>query len=137
MTASVLPLLVFGTGMPVSAQGTEWKTLNDEVMSLYKQGHYDRAIIVGKKALEAAERALGPDHLDLAQILNNLAELYLAQGQFAQAEPLCKRALSISEKALGANQLDVATSLNTLARVYDSQRQYAQAEPLFKRSSRQ
>jgi hypothetical protein len=39
------------------------------------------------------EKALGPEHPDVAAGLNNLAEFYRLQGQYAQAEPLVKRAL--------------------------------------------
>ena len=133
VTALLLFLLAFGTGVPASAQGIEWKSLNDEVNSLYRQGHYDRAIVVAKKALQVAEQAGGPDHPDVAQSLNNLAELYQTQGQYAQAEPLYKRSLAIW-KALGPDHPDVATSLNNLAVLYDTQGQYAQAEPLYKRA---
>jgi hypothetical protein len=34
------------------------------------------------------ECTLGPDHLDLAQSLNNLAALYNDRKQFSKAEPL-------------------------------------------------
>ena len=131
----LLPLLLaFGAGVPAYAQGDAWKTLNDEVESLYRQGQYDRAIVVAKKALDVAERTVGPDHPNVATSLNNLAALYQAQGQYAQAEPLYKRSLAIREKALGLGHLLVATSLNNLALLYKTQGQYAQAEPLFKRS---
>jgi hypothetical protein len=36
------------------------------------------------------EKALGPDHTDVATILNNLAALYDSRGQYAEAEPLYK-----------------------------------------------
>ena len=118
MTSLLLFLFAFGTGVAAHAQGIEWKTLNDEVMSLYKQGRYDRAVVVAKKALQVAEQAVGPDHPDVATSLNNLAVLYKAQGQYAQAEPLYKRSLAIWEKALGPDHPDVATSLNNLAELY-------------------
>jgi CHAT domain-containing protein/tetratricopeptide (TPR) repeat protein len=129
-----LLLLAFGTGVPVFAQGKEWKTLNDEVMSLYQQGLYYRAIVVANKALEVAEQAVDPNHASVATSLNNLAALYRAQGQYAQAEPLCKRALAISEKTLGPNHPNVERDLNNLAELYRAQGQYAQAEPLYKRA---
>ena len=96
-------------------QGIEWKTLNDELTSLYRQGQYDRAVVVAKKALQVAEQAVGPNHPSVATSLNNLALLYFTQGQYAQAEPLFKRALAIDEKALGRDHPDVATDLNNLA----------------------
>ncbi|MGA2027731.1 MAG: tetratricopeptide repeat protein [Syntrophobacteraceae bacterium] len=68
-------VLILCAGMPARAQGTEWKTLNDEVMSLYRQGSYERAVVAAKKALQVAEQAAGPDHPELATSLNNLAML--------------------------------------------------------------
>ena len=64
------------------------------------------------------ERALGPDHPNVATSLNNLAVLYKTQGRYADAEPLYKRSLAIREKALGPDHPDVATSLNNLAALY-------------------
>ena len=135
LVIALLPLLLaFGTGVPAYAQGTEWDTLNNEVMSLYRQGHYDRAIVVAKKALQVAEQTVSPNHPNVATSLNNLAILYESQGQYTQAEPLYKRALAIYEKTRGPDHPDVALSLNNLAALYDNQGQYAQAEPLYKRA---
>ncbi len=61
------------------------------------------------------EKALGPEHPDVATSLNNLAELYKAQGNYAEAEPLYQRSLAIWEKALGPEHPDVATSLENYA----------------------
>ena len=80
------------------------------------------------------EEALGPDHPDVATMLNNLAELNRAQGRYAEAEPLYNRSLEIREKALGPDHPSVATALNNLAALYQSQGRYAEAEPLCKRS---
>jgi hypothetical protein len=46
---------------------------------------------------------LGPDHPDVAESLNHLAEVLQAEGDPAAAEPLYRRALTIDEKALGPN----------------------------------
>ena len=117
------------------AQGIEWKTLNDEVMSLYRQGRYDSAVVVAKRALQVAEQSLGPDHPSVATILNNLAELYRTQGQYAAAEPLYKRSLAIWEKALGPDHPDVATSLENMALLYRKAGREKEAEALEKRAA--
>ena len=83
-----------------------------------------------EKALRIGEREFGPDHINTAIFLNNLAELYRAQGRYAEAEPLYARSLAIWEKALGPEHLDVATSLNNLAALYRVQGRYAEAEPV-------
>src|ERR1017187_1219989 len=111
-------LLSVGTSVAVQAQSSEWERLNAEAISLYKQGHYDQAVVAEKKALQLAEQNLGPDHPTVATVLNNLARAYDEQGQYAQAEPLYKRSLAIWEKALGPDHPFVATSLNNLAALY-------------------
>ena len=81
--------------------GIKWQKLSKESDDLYRKGNYERAVELGKRALEVAEKNFGPDHPDVATSLNNLALLYVAQGQYAEAEPLYKRSLAILEKALG------------------------------------
>ena len=136
LTITTAFLLLLLATPPVFAQGAgiEWDILNQELMELYLTGKYDRAVVVAKKALEVAEKNVGPNHPDVAQSLNNLAELYRIQGQYAEAEPLYKRALAIDEKALGPNHSVVATDLNNVALLYYTQGQYAEAEPLLKRA---
>ena len=73
-----------------------------------------------KRALAIQEKALGPDHPDLAINMNNLAALYTNQGRYGEAEPLFKRVLEIDEQALGPEHPDVATDLSNLAVLYDS-----------------
>jgi len=79
-----LALLLAG---PAASQSSERETLNQEVLTLYRQGQYDRAVVVAKKALELAKRELGLDHSTVATSLNNLALLYKTQGQYVAAEP--------------------------------------------------
>jgi peroxiredoxin/tetratricopeptide (TPR) repeat protein len=138
-------LLLLPATLPVFAQGagSEWDTLNQEAMELYRTGKYDRGVLVARKALEVAEKNVGPNHLDVATSLNNLALLYYTQGRlyraqtrYAQAEPLYKRALAIREKALGPDHPDVAECLNNLAEFYHTQGRYAKAEKLKQQAAR-
>jgi tetratricopeptide (TPR) repeat protein len=87
-----------------------------------------------RRGLAIWEKALGPEHPDVAGSLNNLAALYDNQARYAEAEPLFKRALAIREKALDPEHPDVAKSLNNLALLYDNQGRYAEAEPLYRRT---
>jgi tetratricopeptide (TPR) repeat protein len=78
--------------------------LLNNLAALYDdQGRYADAEPLYKRALAVWEKALGPDHPDVATALNNLAQLYKDQGSYEDAEPLYKRALAIREKALGPN----------------------------------
>ena len=116
--------------LPSFAQKDEAATLNQKVVEFYRA----EAIPFAQRSLAIREKALGPDHPEVAQSLNNLALLYEAQGRYADAEPLYKRALAIKEKSLGPNHPNVATSLNNLAWLYQAQGRYADAEPLYKRA---
>ena len=137
MTLCFMPWAVFAiltTYNTLHVQDIEWERLNKEIMSLSRQGNYDRAVISARKALGIAEKIAGSNSPNVAESLNNLAGLYRSQGQYAQAEPLYKRSLAIWEKTLGPDHPDVATSLNNLAGLYMKQGQFALAEPLYKRS---
>ncbi len=116
--------------------GIEWELLNEEVMALYQKGDYDRAVVVAKKALEVAEKNVGPNHPDVATSLNILALLYDAQGQYGQAEPLYKRSLAIREKALGPDHPNVATGLENLAVLYRAMKRSDEAEKLEQRAAK-
>ena len=81
------------------------------------QGKYSQAESLYGRALVINEKALGPDHPDVALNLSNLAYLNVTQSQFAVAEPLHRRSLAIREKALGADHPFVAETLGNLAGV--------------------
>ena len=69
---------------------------------LQEKGRYADADPLYKRALATWKKALGPDHPDVAQSVNNLADLYLAQGRYADAEPLYKRALASTPEQKGS-----------------------------------
>ena len=52
---------------------------------LHARGVYSEVEPVFRCALAIRERALGPEHPDVAASLNNLAMLYHAQGQYGKA----------------------------------------------------
>ena len=84
-------------------------------MLYYAQGRQADAEPLYKRSLATHEKALGPQHPNVATSLNNLASLYKAQGRHADAEPLYKRSLAIREKALGPEHPDIAMSLDNYA----------------------
>jgi tetratricopeptide (TPR) repeat protein len=85
-----------------------------------------------KRALQIREKLLGPDHLEVAETLSDLAAWN--QKKFNYSESLNKRALEIREKALGPEHLDVAQSLFQLAEAYSHRGKKSEAEPLYKRA---
>jgi hypothetical protein len=85
--------------------------------------------------LAIQEKALGPEHPDVALSLNGLAELCRSQGRDSEAEPLYLRALAIREKALGPDHPQLAPSLESLAALYKETNRVAAAEALQARAA--
>ena len=138
----VLSVLVFGLLVLISPQAlaqtddplVEAKQVGAKCVELYRAGKYDAAIEQCQRALAIREKALGPEHPDVATSLNNLAMLIYSRGDYAKSEPLFQRALAIDEKALGPEHPDLATDLNNLAELYRAKGDYAKAEPLYQRA---
>jgi tetratricopeptide (TPR) repeat protein len=57
-------------------------SLNNLALLYRDQGRYEEAEPRFQRALEIREKALGPEHPDVAQSLNNLAGLYHDQGRY-------------------------------------------------------
>src|SRR5256885_7620036 len=78
-------------------------------------------------ALEIYEKQLGPNHPDVASVLNNLAVFYTNERRYAEAEKIHLRALAIREKTLPPAHPDIGQSKCNLAVVYHSRGDYAKA----------
>ena len=66
----------------------EARRLNQEAATLYSSGKLAAAIPLVQRALAIQEKALGPDHPDVAASLDALAGLDRAQGNYREAERL-------------------------------------------------
>ncbi len=121
-------------GPPAPAPADRVIQLNREVISLYRQGNYEGALLRCTETCELARRELGEEHPEFGSCINNLASIYEAKGEYSQAEPLLKQSLEISKKVHGENDPDFAVSLNNLANLYSETGRYAEAEPLYLRA---
>ena len=118
LNAHVIVLLFISFTISAYAQENLVHELSRKMFKLFQQGRYVEAAKVGEEALSVAEKKFGPEHLDVATCLSNLAELYRLQGKYAEAEPLYKRSLKIVEKALGPEHPYVATTCENMAGLY-------------------
>jgi len=133
LIAAAAVALVFFCATSSMAQPADADALEKKVAALYQAGKYAEAIPLAQQLLAIREKALGPDHPDVATALNILGWLYDKDGRYADAEPLLERSLAIVE-ALGPDSPDVATALSYLAALYEDQSRDADAEPLRKRA---
>src|ERR1700712_5079096 len=97
----------------------------------FQEGRYSQAENFMHAALREVDDA--GDELEIANILDNLAEIYFEQGKYDKAEPLYDRSLTIRERTLPSLHEDIVASLNNLSALYFFQERYVEAEPLCKR----
>lgn len=103
-------------------------------MYLCERARYAEAEPLYQQALHIREQMFGPEHLDVAHSLHNLANLYVKQGKYAEAELYYQRGIHIKETLLEPQHPDVAFSLHCLANLYAEQGKYTQA--LYQRTLR-
>ncbi|EFP10989.1 hypothetical protein CRE_30752 [Caenorhabditis remanei] len=108
--------------------------LSGMVLQYMKQGRYEIAGPLGKQALEDLISERGPDHLDVATMLNVLAMVYRDQEKYKEATNFLTRALQIREKHYGENHPYVAATLNNLAIIIGRRGRLDEAQTLCKRS---
>ena len=77
---------------------------------------------------------LGPDDMEIAINLNNLAAIRYRQEDYPATEKLYKRALTIKVQHLGDDHPDVAMTRNNLATLYQAQQRLPEAKIEYERA---
>jgi serine/threonine-protein kinase len=108
--------------------------LSAEGVTLVRMGKPAEAKACHERALALREKALGPDHPDVAASLGNLANALWAMGDYSRAKEIAERALALREKLLGPEHPDVARSVNMLASVLSELGEYARVLSLRERT---
>lgn len=106
----------------------------DEATWLLEAGKYPQALHQGERALALREAELGGTHLEVADCLNLLGNLFLRQENADRAAPLVQRALTIREAVLGRDHPDVAQPLQALAQIRLAQQRLDEAVSLLTRA---
>ena len=97
-------------------------------------GRGEEARREAERALAIAERALGPDHADVAEMIDFIGILLGRSGQFEEAVRFHQRAQGSMERALGPGHNRVAEVLNNLCKSYKDAGQYGEGQPVCERS---
>lgn len=87
----------------------------------------EQASPLGERALAMLEKALGPDHPNIAGQLEVVATTYENRGRYAEAEVLRKRAIANVEHNEGNASLAFASALNGLGVLYGYQERHDEA----------
>jgi eukaryotic-like serine/threonine-protein kinase len=97
-----------------------------------RMGIDDKALPLLERALAIGRHTLGPDHVRLAQSLNDLGVLHREHGRYTQAEDLLRESLAMRRRVLGPQNNDVAITLVELARSLNERGRTDEAEPLLR-----
>lgn len=82
------------------------------------QNQYPQAKVLYQRAVSILKKSLGNDHVDTAEAMSRLGQLYDLQGLYSQAEPLFQQAIAIREKRQGAENHHAADEIKNLAALY-------------------
>ena len=84
------------------------------------------------RALDLRRQVHGPEHLKVAEVLQNLALVRHEQGEYADAESLHRQALQLRRSLSPPRGEDVLNSLSGLAQTLRSQSRYEDAEVAYR-----
>ena len=98
------------------------------------EGHLQEALASYLEALALYERALGPEHLDVAQTLVSIGRIHGMRGDYAQAQRYFDRGLRLHEQLLGPEHPATAAVLNSVAAAFARSGRFPQAEAHFTRA---
>ncbi len=87
-----------------------------------------------ERALALQQKALGPEHPEIANTLNNLGNALRELGRFAEAREQYTRALALQEKVLPPEHLDHAEILLGMGRLGLEEHRPADALPFLERA---
>ncbi len=107
-------------------------SLAEYVYECLGDGRYLEVMRGAEKELEARERILGPNHVEVPSSMLYLASGLYGLGRYSEAEPLLRRALVLNQEMLEDQHEDISWNLNDLAYVLEQQGKYLEAEPLYR-----
>jgi len=104
-------------------------TMGTAYFNLYR---YETARPLLESALEIRQRVYGGDHPDVAESLDNLADLESAEGRYGPADSLYRAAVAMRRRTLGDSHPDVASSLTGLGILHKDARDFEIAEEVLR-----
>ncbi|HEY3132361.1 MAG TPA: tetratricopeptide repeat protein [Acidobacteriota bacterium] len=117
------------------AQGADdLDELTRQFNQLYREGRFQEAARVGERALRAAEKSYGVEHVKVAEVLDALGVTYNALKDYKKALPLIERAIAIYKRTPGEESKEMVKALNTLAMNYAAQEKFAEAQDTYERA---
>ncbi|MGE5604173.1 MAG: tetratricopeptide repeat protein, partial [Bacteroidota bacterium] len=110
--------------IPVYAAEVNWEALLSQSYDYFAAEEYQKALVIGEKALTTADKIYEPDHLKTAEAMFNLAEIYRMLGNFNNSESHYFGTLKIRQNLLGREHSQVAACYYGLAEIMTERGEY-------------
>jgi len=131
----LLLFFVFAAVRTGYGQTTDYAALRSAGRVEHWAGHFEKAGILLRSALEVAQRGGDADEQALAaQILHSLSTVYFRQENMSRAEALMRQAIGIRSAARTDSDLVDAQILSNLGAIFQRQHKYGKAEESYKGS---
>jgi len=104
------------------------------VGTLFKEGKFDEALPLAKRALEIRERLLPRNDPRVANSLSFLGDVYMAKREYDNARKTFERLLQVQEELVGPTDVRLANTLDRLALLYYEDSKPDKAEEFYQRS---
>ncbi|OCK86963.1 TPR-like protein [Cenococcum geophilum 1.58] len=116
-------------------EALHWASVaRDTLRYLYQRGEYAAAEQIGRAAVEAMEKVLGPEHTDTLASVSELSSALERLGKYKEAEAMHQRALEGSEKVLGPEHRGTLIIVSELGSVLEILGKYKEAEAMHRRA---
>ncbi|MCA9704870.1 MAG: tetratricopeptide repeat protein, partial [Myxococcales bacterium] len=99
-----------------------------------EQGQLDDAVALLERVLDDRTARLGPEHADLAEVLEALADVERLQGRVDPALAHARRAVALLEQAHGPDYLDLRAPLVTLGKLELTRQHPEEATQILRRA---
>jgi serine/threonine-protein kinase len=106
------------------------KFLDNLSIFLYREAYFDDAERYSNAAIECAQRLLGPDHVEVADLMSLRVMLWREKARYAEAEDLGRRSLEHRRALHGPRSSAVDHALHVLASVLHKRGNLAEAAQL-------
>lgn len=127
--------LIITIGNITSIKAQTFLDLNKQFITLYDNGKYDSAVLIGEKALMQCEIEYGKSNLNYAISLENIAEAYAALNKNKQAIPYYIKAVeTYAEVKKTFDDFEIAVLQNKIGNLYFKEKEFELAISYYKQS---
>ena len=134
LTSLLTSSIVISQSSPESPELTEATELTKSVVKLFKEGKFDEALPLAKRALEIRERLLPLADQRVSLSLGYLGDVYMAKRDYDKARKSFERLLVLQEERLGPTGVNLAFTLDRLALLYYRDGKPAKSEEFYQRA---